>query len=99
MFPVNRCQTKEDRMELAYELFHEELGHYTTDQDFMAKWCIESIEVFLDIFTYDPDPFWVVATRETVKKNVLEYRRMYADFTKGHVGLNDNQPLDFNDLR
>lgn len=98
MFPIHRCQTPEDRQLLAYELFHEELGKETTDQDFMAKWAQDNICSYLNILTYDLDPYWLGAIRRAVKREVARYRITYADFTRGRSGLNDNFPMSFDDL-
>lgn len=93
-----RARDPEERRELATELFLEELGETITDQDFIAGWSIDSIDDFLDILNYDPDPYWLSAIRQTVKEEVAEYRIMYTKFTSGHFEGNDNVPVSFDEL-
>ncbi|OEK03279.1 hypothetical protein BFP97_17875 [Roseivirga sp. 4D4] len=94
----DRVRNPKERRQLAIEMFLEELGETITDQDFIAGWSIDSIDDFLDILNYDPDPYWLNAIRQTVKEEVMEYRTMYKKFTSGHFEGNDNVPVSFDEL-
>jgi len=89
MFSLEKCKTKEDRRKLASELFHKELGEKSTDQDWLADWCVSNIERSLDLIHSHPSQIWIDRLWDDLRTEVIRYKELHADLTNDGAKLTD----------